>query len=67
MTPNRELILELVRQNNWSGSELSRRMEVSRAEANRSLNNKRVGGKKLMSGIVKAFPNEPIERLFILP
>lgn len=67
MTPNRELILELVRQNDWSGSELARRMEVSRAEANRFLNNKRVGGKKLMSGIVKAFPNESIERLFILP
>lgn len=67
MTPNKKHIMELVRNNDWSGSELARRMGISRAEANRFLNNKRVGGKKLMSGIVKAFPDESLESLFIFP
>lgn len=67
MTPNRERIMKLVRERDWSGSELARRMEISRAEANRFLNNKRVGGKKLISGLIKAFPEESINSLFILP
>ncbi len=66
MKPNREYILNLVRTNQWSGSELGRRMGVSRAEANRFLNGDRVGGKKVMGGLIKAFPNEPMDRLFIL-
>ncbi|WP_227764995.1 hypothetical protein [Zhaonella formicivorans] len=67
MQPNREYILELVRKNDWSGGELGRRMGISRAEANRLLNGTRVGGKKIIAGLMKAFPDEPIERLFILP
>ena len=59
--------MNLVRERNWSGSELARRMGISRAEANRFLNDKRVGGKKLMSGLIKAFPEETINSLFILP
>lgn len=66
MKPNLEYILTLVRMNQWSGSELGRRMGVSRAEANRFLNGDRVGGKKVMGGLLKAFPNEPMDRLFIL-
>ncbi len=67
MIPNRKYIIELVEKYNWTGGELARRMDLSRSEANRFLNNQRIGGKKLMSGIVKAFPGEPIECLFILP
>lgn len=67
MTPNRNYILELVRENDWTGSEFARKMEISRAEANRFLNNKRIGGKKLIGGLIKAFPEEPLNRLFILP
>ena len=48
MVPNREYLLELVRDRDWSGSELARRMGISRSEANRLLNGERVGGKKTM-------------------
>ena len=67
MVPNREHVLELVRDLNWSGGELARRMGVSRTEANRLLNGTRVGGKKVIGGLIKAFPNEPLEQLFIFP
>ena len=67
MVTNLKYLLELVRKNDWSGSELARRMGVSRTEANRLLNGQRVGGKKTIGGLMKAFPDEPIEKLFILP
>lgn len=67
MVPNREYLLELVRDRDWSGSELARRMGISRSEANRLLNGERVGGKKTIGGLIKAFPEEPLEKLFIFP
>lgn len=67
MEPNLNYIRQLVREHDWSGSELARRMGISRAEANRFLNGQRKGGKKLISGLLKAFPTESLETLFILP
>jgi hypothetical protein len=67
MTPNRTYITKLVNERGWSDSELARRMGISRAEANRFMKGQRCGGKKLMSGLLRAFPNESIETLFILP
>ena len=67
MTPNRIYITKLVNERGWSDSELARRMGISRAEANRFMKGQRSGGKKLMSGLLRAFPNESIETLFILP
>jgi transcriptional regulator with XRE-family HTH domain len=67
MTPNKTHITKLVKEKGWSDSELARRMGISRAEANRFMKGQRSGGKKLMSGLLRAFPNESIEALFILP
>lgn len=67
MEPNLKYIHQLVRERDWSGSELARRMGVSRAEANRFLNGQRRGGNKVISGLLRAFPDEKIESLFILP
>ena len=67
MTPNRIYITKLVNERGWSDSELARQMGISRAEANRFMKGQRSGGKKLMSGLLRAFPNESIETLFILP
>ncbi|MEG6615214.1 helix-turn-helix transcriptional regulator [Peptococcaceae bacterium 1198_IL3148] len=67
MVPNRDYLLQLVREKDWSGSELGRRMGISRTEANRLLNGSRVGGKKVIAGLMKAFPEEPLNRLFLLP
>lgn len=67
MEPRLNYIRQLVRERDWSGSELARQMGVSRAEANRFLNGQRKGGNKLISGLLQAFPAESLESLFILP
>lgn len=67
LTPNKEYILKLVCNNDWSWAELARKMGVSKAEVSRWLNGRRNGGRKFISGIIKAFPDEPLEKLFFLP
>lgn len=42
-------------------------MGISRSEANRFLNGKRKGGNKVISGLLRAFPEESMESLFIFP
>ena len=66
MEPRLNYIRQLVRERDWSGSELARQMGVSRAEANRFLNGQRKGGNRLISGLLQAFPGESLESLFIL-
>jgi integrase/recombinase XerD len=61
MVPNREYLLELVREKDWSGSELARRMGVSRTEANRLLNGQRVGGKKTIAGEIVNLKMEDVD------
>lgn len=67
MKPNVKRIKELMAVNQWSSSELARQMGVSRSETTRLLNGKRNGGNKVISGLIKAFPEEPLETLFFLP
>ena len=67
MNPNVDRIKELMVVKRWSASELARQMGVSRSETTRLLNGKRNGGKKVISGLIKAFPDESLESLFFLP
>lgn len=67
MKPNVNKIKELMSARQWSASELARQMGVSRSETTRLLNGKRMGGNKVISGLIKAFPEEPLESLFFLP
>jgi transcriptional regulator with XRE-family HTH domain len=67
MKPNVERIKELMAVRRWSASELARQMGVSRSETTRLLNGKRNGGNKVISGLIKAFPEESLESLFFLP
>ncbi|MGI6464566.1 MAG: helix-turn-helix domain-containing protein [Methanobacterium sp.] len=67
MTPNKEYIFSLVCKYDWSWAELARRMEISKTEVSRWISGKRKGGRKLFSGLIKAFPDEPIDKLFFLP
>lgn len=67
MKPNVDRIKELMSARQWSASELARQMGVSRSETTRLLNGKRMGGNKVISGLIKAFPEEPLESLFFLP
>lgn len=64
MTPNKDYIFSLVRRNDWSWAELARRMGISKTEVSRWISGKRKGGRKLFSGFIKAFPDEPIDKLF---
>ena len=67
MQPNLDYIRQLVMKRKWNGSDLARNMGVSRAEANRFLNGTRRGGKKLIAGLIQAFPEESLDALFFLP
>ena len=67
MKPNVDKIKALMAVKRWSASELARQMGVSRSETTRLLNGKRNGGNKVISGLIKAFPDESLESLFFLP
>lgn len=66
MRPNIERIKLELDQRNWSGSQLAMKMGVSRMEVSRLLRGQRVGGKKCIGGLIKAFPQIPIDELFFL-
>lgn len=66
MKPNIELVKKLIKEKGWSISNLAIRMGVSRMEAGRLLSGKRVGGKKCIGGLIKAFPNVDLNELFFL-
>lgn len=67
MKPKVERVKQLMMAHHWTASELARRMGVSRSESTRLLNGKRTGGNKVLSGLMRAFPDEPMESLFFLP
>lgn len=64
MRPNIERIRQEMDKRNWSGSQLAMKMGVSRMEVSRLLRGQRVGGKKCIGGLIKAFPAIPIDDLF---
>ncbi|MHB9925954.1 helix-turn-helix transcriptional regulator [Clostridium botulinum] len=66
MRPNKEYILELVNKNNWSQNKFAKKAGVSNATISRWINGKRGAGSELIAGIIKAFPNESINKLFFL-
>lgn len=64
--PNKEYILKLLKDNNWSQNKLAIRAGVSKTTISRWVNGKRGAGKDLISGLIRAFPNEPLEKIFFL-
>ncbi len=66
MKPNIALIQSELQKRNWSGSKLAMKMGVSRMEVSRLLRGERIGGKKCIGGLIKAFPEIPIDQLFFL-
>ena len=65
LVPNLNYIKSLMAKKGWSGSDLDRHMGVSITEANRVLRGARKGGKKVIGGLLKAFPEEDWKNLFI--
>ena len=66
MRPNIELIRNEVEKRHWSCGMLAMKMGISRMEASRILRGQRVGGKKCIGGLIKAFPDIPFDELFFL-
>lgn len=67
MVPNKEYILQLLVKNHWSQNKFAQKAGVSKTTISRWLKGLRGAGKDLISGIIVAFPNEPIDKLFFLP
>lgn len=66
MRPNIEYVKQEMERHHWTGSQLAMKMGVSRMEVSRLLRGKRVGGKKCIGGLIKAFPNAKMDELFFL-
>ena len=66
MRPNIEFIKSEMERHKWSGSQLAMKMGVSRMEVSRLLRGQRIGGKKCIAGLMKAFPDVTFETLFFL-
>lgn len=66
MKPNKEYIVQLIKDKNWSQNKFAMKAGVSKTTVSRWINGKRGAGAELIAGIIKAFPDEPIKRLFFL-
>jgi transcriptional regulator with XRE-family HTH domain len=66
MKPNIEYIRKEMARRKWTGSQLAMKMGISRMEVSRLLRGKRVGGKKCIGGLIKAFPSADFNDLFFL-
>ena len=66
MRPNINYIKQLQSEKGWSNAQLAIKMGVSKAHVGRIFSGKREAGTKVISGIIRAFPNESLDKLFIL-
>lgn len=66
MKPNIEYIKQEMALHKWTGSQLAMKMGVSRMEVSRLLRGKRVGGKKCIGGLIKAFSDADLKDLLFL-
>lgn len=66
MRPNIEFIRKEMERRKWTGNQLAMKMGVSRMEVSRVLRGKRIGGKKCIGGLIKAFSDVELKDLFFL-
>lgn len=66
MVANKEYILELMQKKKWSKRQLAQKAGVSPTTVCRWLAGERGAGKNLIQGIIQAFPQEPLNKLFFL-
>lgn len=64
MKPNIEYIKSEMERHKWTGNQLAMKMGISRMEVSRLLCGKRVGGKKCIGGLIRAFPNADLKKIF---
>lgn len=63
---NVDYVRQLLREKDWSERELARKSGLSSATISRIMSGKRGAGTRSLVGIRKAFPNEPMDKLFFL-
>jgi transcriptional regulator with XRE-family HTH domain len=66
MLLNVDYVKELIREKGWSERKLAMKAGISHATVSRIINGKRRAGVRAITGIRKAFPEEPKEKLFNL-
>lgn len=66
MKPNIDYIKKEMECRHLTGGQLAIKMGISRMEVSRILRGKRIGGKKCIGGLIKAFPDAKLEELFFL-
>lgn len=64
MNLNSSKIKELMKHNNLSQNKLAIKANVSKGTISRVLNGKRGAGRKVITGLLKIFPDETVETLF---
>lgn len=67
MLLNIEYLKELMMKKRWSVRQLALKSGLSSATVSRILTGKRGAGTRALAGIRKAFPDEPLDKLFFLP
>jgi transcriptional regulator with XRE-family HTH domain len=58
-----EAVIALTNHRGWSQNELARRMGVSKSALSRALSGKSGAGRKIIGGLLRIFPGEPLESL----
>jgi transcriptional regulator with XRE-family HTH domain len=66
LRPNIEYLNKLKQERGWSNTQLAIKIGISRMEVSRLLRGVRVGGKKTIGGLINAFPDVPLDKLFFL-
>lgn len=66
MELNIEYLKQVLELRGWSVRQLAQQSGLSPATISRVINRKRTAGEKTLSGIKKALPKEPTEKLFFL-
>ena len=63
---NLEFLKELIEKKGWSERQLAMKAGLSPATISRIITGKRGAGTRALAGIRKAFPDEPLDKLFFL-
>lgn len=65
MQINQEIIQKKLKVNGWTQNELARRMDISKGTLSNVLSGRRGAGRKVISSLLRAFPEEKLENLIL--
>jgi transcriptional regulator with XRE-family HTH domain len=58
-----EAVIALTNHRGWSQNELARQMGISKSALSRALSGKSGAGRKIIGGLLRIFPGDPLESL----